>query len=59
MNVNPPTRGPSRGAKLAERLAHDIVQHISDLGLGPGDRLPSEALMAQQWAMGRQPGIPA
>ncbi|RZL84614.1 MAG: FadR family transcriptional regulator [Rhodococcus sp. (in: high G+C Gram-positive bacteria)] len=52
MSVTPPPRG-RRGAKLAERLAQDIVQHISSLGLVPGDRLPSEVVMAQEWGVSR------
>lgn len=42
-----------RGAKLAERLAQDIVEQISSLGLVPGDRLPSEVAMAKEWGVSR------
>lgn len=42
-----------RDVKLAERLAHEIVMDISAEGLRPGDRLPPEALMAQQRGVSR------
>lgn len=48
-----PTPRSRRGAKLAERLAQDIVVHISTMGLTPGDRLPSEVAMAQEWGVSR------
>lgn len=47
-----PTRG-RREVKLAERLAHEIVMDIAEHGLVPGDRLPSEVIMAQQRGVSR------
>ncbi|ODU04262.1 MAG: hypothetical protein ABS81_10955 [Pseudonocardia sp. SCN 72-86] len=50
-----PTAGKisSRGVKLAERIASTLVQDIIDAGLGPGERLPNEAAMAQRFEVGR------
>jgi GntR family transcriptional repressor for pyruvate dehydrogenase complex len=42
-----------RDVKLAERLAHEIVMDITDNNLVPGDRLPSEVVMAQQRGVSR------
>jgi DNA-binding FadR family transcriptional regulator len=42
-----------RDVKLAERLAHDIVMDITENHLVPGERLPSEVLMAQQRGVSR------
>jgi GntR family transcriptional regulator, transcriptional repressor for pyruvate dehydrogenase complex len=50
------TSGAARGRrdmKLAERLAHEIVTDITRNGLGPGDRLSSEVLMAQEHGVSR------
>lgn len=44
---------PRRGMKLAEQLAHEIVVDISRAGLEPGDRLPSEVVMAQERGVSR------
>lgn len=51
--TNAPTTRGRRDVKLAERIAHDIVMEIAEQGLKPGDRLPSEVLMAQQRGVSR------
>jgi GntR family transcriptional regulator, transcriptional repressor for pyruvate dehydrogenase complex len=52
MDETPPTRG-RRGVKLSERIAQDIVSEISRAGMGPGDRLPAEVVMAQERGVSR------
>lgn len=46
-------RNSPRGINLAERVAQDIVADIARSRLSPGDRLPSEAIMAQEYGIAR------
>jgi GntR family transcriptional repressor for pyruvate dehydrogenase complex len=56
----PPARAPSAGwdetrrvGKMAEKLAHQIVDDVLEQGLVPGDMLPAEAEMIQSYKVGR------
>jgi DNA-binding FadR family transcriptional regulator len=42
-----------RTDKVAESVARDIVRQISDRSLRPGDKLPTEAMMVADYAVGR------
>jgi GntR family transcriptional regulator, transcriptional repressor for pyruvate dehydrogenase complex len=48
-----PRQKGRRGMKLAEVLAQEIVADIAESGMAPGDRLPSEVVMAQQRGVSR------
>lgn len=52
MSVTPRPRG-RRGVKLAEQLAQEIVADITRSGMSPGDRFPSEVVMAQERGVSR------
>lgn len=43
----------SRGSKVSERIASALVNDIIERGLGPGDRLPNEAVMSEYFGVGR------
>jgi DNA-binding FadR family transcriptional regulator len=43
----------SRAIKASERVAQDIVRDITRRGLRTGDRLPLEAAMVEEYAIGR------
>lgn len=49
----PPRAKSRRPVKLAELIAREIVQDISRSGMAPGERLPSEAVMAQSRGVSR------
>jgi GntR family transcriptional regulator, transcriptional repressor for pyruvate dehydrogenase complex len=49
----PSSGGIARGAKTSERIASALVEDIIGGGLGPGDRLPNEATMAERFGVGR------
>jgi GntR family transcriptional repressor for pyruvate dehydrogenase complex len=49
----PSSGGLSRGTKTSERIATALVEDIITGGLGPGDRLPNEASMAERFDVGR------
>jgi GntR family transcriptional repressor for pyruvate dehydrogenase complex len=49
----PSTARLSRGIKTSERIASALVAGIIDRQLGPGDRLPNEATMAERFRVGR------
>lgn len=49
----PSAGGLSRGTKTSERIASALVEDIIGGGLGPGDRLPNEATMADRFGVGR------
>ena len=42
-----------RVAKVSEVLAREMVEHIFSQKLGPGTKLPSEALMLKEYGVGR------
>ena len=42
-----------RGERLSDRVANHLLETIVSRGLGPGDRLPSERLLAEQFAVSR------
>jgi GntR family transcriptional repressor for pyruvate dehydrogenase complex len=42
-----------RAVKISERVASAIVEEIITDGLGPGDRLPNEAVMLERFEVGR------
>jgi DNA-binding FadR family transcriptional regulator len=49
----PSSGGLTRGTKTSERIASALVEDIIGGGLGPGDRLPNEASMAERFGVGR------
>jgi GntR family transcriptional regulator, transcriptional repressor for pyruvate dehydrogenase complex len=49
----PSSGGITRGIKTSERIASALVEDIIAAGLGPGDRLPNEASMAERFGVGR------
>lgn len=53
MSVVPPPQRVRRGVKLAEVLAQEIVTDITQSGMSPGDRFPSEAVMARERGVSR------
>jgi GntR family transcriptional repressor for pyruvate dehydrogenase complex len=42
-----------RGERLSDRVANRLLETIVSRGLGPGDRLPSERLLAKQFGVSR------
>lgn len=54
-SMTPPSgpRGGPRAGKISEHIARQILRDIQVQGLGPGDRLPSEALMLERFDIGR------
>ncbi|WP_101829564.1 FadR/GntR family transcriptional regulator [Frankia canadensis] len=49
-----PSASPlSRSVKTSERIAAALVEEVIRKGLGPGDRLPNEAAMVEQFGVGR------
>jgi GntR family transcriptional repressor for pyruvate dehydrogenase complex len=48
-----PQKQSRRGVKLAEQVAQEILNDITRKGLTPGDRLPSELIMAQGYGISR------
>jgi GntR family transcriptional regulator, transcriptional repressor for pyruvate dehydrogenase complex len=42
-----------RGSKIPEMLAHEVLDEILDRELKPGDRLPPEAAMIEQYGVGK------
>jgi DNA-binding FadR family transcriptional regulator len=46
-------RFPRRPPKRSELIAQDIVRSIREAGLKPGDALPAEAVMLDQYGVGR------
>jgi DNA-binding FadR family transcriptional regulator len=49
-----PGKGLTRALKTSETVARDVVRDIIRQGLQPGDGLPSEALMLEQYKVSRE-----
>jgi GntR family transcriptional repressor for pyruvate dehydrogenase complex len=48
-----PALAPVARSRLYELLAERLVEHVQKAGLGPGDRLPAERALAEQFGVSR------
>ena len=48
-----PPLAPVARSRLYELLAERLVEHVQKAGLGPGDRLPAERALAEQFGVSR------